>query len=381
MKSHGVEDVVEKGHYFRPSVMEQFITQVFQALGADSDVALEVARHLVRSSLSGHDSHGVIRVAHYVGQADRKELIPSARPTLAHESGVTGLIDGHTGFGHVATGFALKWALAKACEQGVAAAAIRHCTHIGRLGEYTERAAERGFICLLTVGVAGSGIGGIALYGSRRRFFGANPYSIGVPAHGRDPIVFDGSTSMIAEGKVRVARAKRTPLPPGCIIDRHGNPSTNPEDFYAGGALLHLGGEVAAHKGYGLSMLSALLSGLSMIDDPAPTLTGAPVLPDAELRGRMAGVFLVVIDPGRFGGPEQYRQMVSETVEVAKGVPPNPGVKEILVPGEPEARTRALRMVEGISLPEAAWKDLAQVAQRFGVSLPPEIPAPAGDAS
>jgi LDH2 family malate/lactate/ureidoglycolate dehydrogenase len=361
--------------------MEGFVAQVFQAMGADSDVALEVTRHLVRSSLSGHDSHGVIRVAHYVGQADRKELVPSARPTLAHESGVTGLIDGHTGFGHVATAFALEWALAKAREQGVAAAAIRHCTHIGRLGEYTERAAERGFISLLTVGVAGSGIGGIALYGSRRRFFGANPYSIGVPARGRGPIVFDGSTSMIAEGKVRVARAKRTSLPPGCIIDKDGNPSTNPEDFYAGGALLHLGGEVAAHKGFGLSMLSALLCGLSMIDDPEPTLTGAPVLPDAQMRGRMAGVFLIVVDPARFGDPDHYARMVGETVEVAKSVPPNPGVKEILVPGEPEARMRTLRMREGISLPDAAWKDLAQVAQRFGVSLPPEIPAPVGSAT
>jgi hydroxycarboxylate dehydrogenase B len=376
-----MEGSVEKAYYVEPSEMEQFITRVFRAMGADPDVALEVARHLVRSSLSGHDSHGIIRVAHYVGQADRKELIPSARPTVAHESGVTGLIDGHTGFGHVATAFALEWALAKAREQGVAVAAIRHCTHIGRLGEYTERAAERGFICLLTVGVAGSGIGGVALYGSRRRFFGANPYSIGVPARGRGPIVFDGSTSMIAEGKVRVARATRTPLPPGCIMDKDGNPSTNAEDFYAGGALLHLGGEVAAHKGFGLSMLSALLCGLSMIDDPEPTLAGAPVLPDAETRGRMAGVFLMVIDPTRFGDPDHYAQMVSETVEAAKRVPPKPGVKEILVPGEPEARARAQRMRQGISLPETAWKDLAQVAHRFGVPLPSEIPAPAGDAS
>jgi uncharacterized oxidoreductase len=367
---------VEKLHYFQPRVMEQFITQVFQGLGADADVALEVARHLVRSSLSGHDSHGIIRVAHYVGQADRKELIPSARPTLARESGVTGLIDGHAGFGHMATAFALEWALAKAREQGVALAAIRHCTHIGRLGEYTERAAERGFISLLTVGVAGSGIGGVALYGSRRRFFGANPYSIGVPARDREPIVFDGSTSMIAEGKVRVARAKRTPLPPGCIMDKEGNATTNPEDFYAGGALLHLGGEVAAHKGFGLSMLSALMSGLSMIDDPEPTLVGAPVLPDAEMRGRMAGVFLIVIEPARFGDPDHYAQMVSDTVDVAKNVAPKPGVKEILVPGEPEARARARRMREGISLPETARNDLAQVAQRFGVSLPPEIPTP-----
>ncbi len=171
------------------------------------------------------------------------------------------------------------------------------------------------------------------------------------------------------------------PLPPGCIIDKDGNPRTNPEDFYAGGALLHLGGEVAAHKGFGLSMLSALISGLSMIDDPEPTLTGAPVLPDAQPRGRMAGVLLIVNDPARFGDPDHYAEMVADTADVAKSIAPKPGVHEILVPGEPEARARTVRMREGIALPDAAWKDLMQVAHRFGVSVPPEIPAPAGSNS
>ena len=125
---------MEKTHYFMPQPMEGFITRVFQAMRADQDVAAEVARHLVRSSLSGHDSHGVIRVAHYVGQTDRGELVPSARPAIAHETETVGLIDAHRGFGHFATAFTLDWALKRARQHGLAAAAIRHCTHIGRLG-------------------------------------------------------------------------------------------------------------------------------------------------------------------------------------------------------------------------------------------------------
>jgi LDH2 family malate/lactate/ureidoglycolate dehydrogenase len=318
----------------------------------------------------------VIRLPKYVDQADRGELIPSARPTMAHETPVVGLIDAHGGFGHFATAFALDWALARAREQGAAVAAIRHCTHIGRVGEYSERAAERGFVCILTVGAAGSGVGGLALYGSRRRFFGANPWSMAVPALGHPPVMFDGSTSVIAEGKVRVARAKGTPLPPGCIIDKDGNPSTNPEDLYTGGAMLPLGGEVAGHKGYGLCMISALLGGLSMIGDPAPALVGAPTLPDSEVRGRMAGVFLLVVDPGAFGKGETYRGMVSETIEVAKTVAPAPGVAEILIPGEPEVRSRARRQREGVPLPDATWSELAAIGKRFGVPLPEPLPRP-----
>ena len=202
-------------------------------MGAPAEVASLVAPHLVRANLSGHDSHGVLRLAQYVQQADRGGLVPSATPELVSETQVIALIDARRGFGHYSTAFALNWAMAQAKEHGVATAAIRHSSHIGRLGEYTERAGERGLVAILTVGASGPGVGGMVLYGGTQRFFGANPWSISVPSD-EAPIVFDGSTSAIAEGKVRFARAKGTPLQVGCIQDKDGNPTTDPEDFYRG---------------------------------------------------------------------------------------------------------------------------------------------------
>jgi LDH2 family malate/lactate/ureidoglycolate dehydrogenase len=217
----------------------------------------------------------VLRIPQYVAQADRGELDPAARPVVLKESGVTALLDGQGGFGHFSTGVALDWAMAHAREHGLAAAAVRHSGHIGRLGEYAERAAGQGLIGVVTVGQAGPDVGVMVLHGGRQRFLGANPWAVGVPAQGRPPMIFDGSTSTIAEGKVRLARAKGVPLPPGCIIDRDGAPSTNPEDFYAGGAIVPLGGAVAGHKGYGLAMASALIGGLAMVGDADPMWRGA----------------------------------------------------------------------------------------------------------
>jgi len=145
--------------------MEQFIAQVYRAVGADQDVAAEVARHLVRSSLSGHDSHGVIRVGHYLGQIERGEIIPSARPAVIHETEVMALVDGKRGFGHFATAFTLDCALTKARQHGLAAAAIRHCNHIGRLGEYTER-PRTGVRVHPDRGCGGVGNRGPRLYGA-----------------------------------------------------------------------------------------------------------------------------------------------------------------------------------------------------------------------
>jgi uncharacterized oxidoreductase len=112
-----------------------------------------------------------------------------------------------------------------------------------------------------------------------------------------------------------------------------------------------------------------------MIDDPDPTLIGASFTPDGESRGRIAGVFLIAIDPGWFGDGERYRGMVRETVEVTKSVPPAGTCGEILMPGEPEVRTRAQREREGIVLPEATWQDLVKAGVRFGILVPDELPS------
>lgn len=349
----------------------EFVDRVFRCSGAEPDIAGEVASHLVRSNLSGHDSHGVIRVAQYVGQIDKGEIVPSARPVVLRETPSTALIDARFTFGHFSTAFALEWVLDHARQAGVAVAAVRHSCHIGRLGEYTERAAERDLVGIVTVGVGGPGVGGLALYGARQRFFGANPWSFGVPAADRSPMMFDGSSSAVAEGKVRLARAKGTLLPEGCIVDKDGNPATDPEDFYAGGALLPLGGPVAGHKGYGLAMASMLIGALAMIDDDNPSLVGAAIRQEVnDERGRAAGVFVMAIDPAFFGDAVRYRAMVSESLAAAKRMPPAAGADEVLVPGEPEVRMRAQRTRDGVPLPEATWNDLVAVAERFGLPLP-----------
>ncbi len=346
--------------------LEEFVRGIVRAMGADDEVSREVAGHLVRANLVGHDSHGVLRVPQYIRDAENGQLAPAARPTMLRELPGTALLDARRSFGHFSTLVALEWAMAHAREQGIAAVAVRHSHHIGRLGEYAERAGQRGQVALLTVGMAGPGMGLMIPHGGRRRFLGANPWAIGVPAQQQPPMVFDASTSAVAEGKVRLARAKGVSLPPGCIIDRDGTPSTNPDDFYNGGALLSFGGEVGGHKAYGLAMASALIGGLAMIGDDDPSFMGA----DAGGHGRIGGVFLVVIDPAAFGPLEDYAAQTGETLTAAKQEPPASGHAEVLLPGEPEVRTRQQRERDGIPLPEATWRDLGVASARYGVPLP-----------
>jgi uncharacterized oxidoreductase len=339
-------------------------------MGAPEDIAREVAHHLVRSNLSGHDSHGVIRIPQYFNQIQEGVLVPDARPAIVRETEVSALVDARRGFGHYSTAFALGWAMDRAPRHGLAVAAIRHSGHIGRVGEYTERAIERGLLAMTTVGASGPGVGGMVLFGGTRRFFGANPWSLGVPGTAHR-FMFDGSSSTVAEGKVRVARAEHTELPADCIQDRNGNPTRDPEAFYAGGALVPLGGQVAGHKGYGLAMGSALFGALAMIADADPTLIGASTVDRSNdgSRGRLGGVWMLLVDPGAFGEPEAFRKLVEENLVAALEVPAAAGRGRVELPGDFELRNRNSRL-EGIDLADVTWAEIRHIGEQLGVPTP-----------
>lgn len=346
-----------------------FARRVVRAMGAGPDAADEVARHLVNANLSGHDSHGVLRLTQYLGEQDRGELVPPAETRLLRDRPVAALFDAQRGFGQHSTMVSTRWVIPRAREHGLAAAAVRHSMHIGRLGEYTEQIVEHGLIGVVTVGVAGPGSGTVAPFGGSARFLGTNPWSMGVPAAGRPPLVFDAATSTIAEGKARLALAKGAQVPAGTLRDPAGQPSTDPADLYAGGTLTGLGSELAGHKGFGLSLAAALIGGVAMIDDAQPTTAGTMRPPDAW-GPRLAGVFVVAVDPSAFGDALDYQRRVAEVLDSVTNSQPLPGTPAVLVPGDPERASRERRRRDGIPVPRAIWADLAEIAARFGLEMP-----------
>jgi uncharacterized oxidoreductase len=359
---------------FAVDALTTYAHDAVQAMGASPVVAAEVARHLVRANLSGQDSHGVSRLPQYADQVDRGELRPTGMPRVIKETVATALVDAHRGFGHYAAHVALDVAADKARQAGIGAATIRHCTHVGRLGDFSERAQDRGLVVLATVGMAGPGVGGVVPHGGRERFFGANVWSIGVPGV-VDPMVFDAAMSSIAIGKVYAAKASGRELPPGCLVDRDGHPSVDPDTYLQGGAALPFGGHVAGHKGFGLGLAAALLGGLAMIDDPSPTLAGAPVVPGFSPVGRMAGVLIVAIDPEAFGGLSSYRRLVDDCLRALRATTPAPDVDAVTVPGERSRAMRAQRERFGIPIPAPTRDALAKLAERLGLSMPAPLPS------
>ncbi len=338
--------------------LEALSKRIFEAIGCPPEIAARVSAALIDANLAGHDSHGVIRIPRYVSDVRSGFVIADARPSVMRETASTTLVDGKWSFGQVSAAFATEHAIEKAKSAGIALSGVVRCNHIGRLGEYGEMASRAGVIAMvLASGFGGRGVSAVP-FGGAKPVFGTNPFAAGIPAGAEPDVLIDFATTAVAAGKIDVARAKKEPLPPGSIVDREGRPTTNPEDYYDGGALLPFGG----HKGYALSVMVEFLGRI---------LTGADAFAEGERGGPVyghSGALVVAIAADVFADSALYESTADATIHRLKAVPPAPGSLGVLLPGEPEARSRQERLASGIPLADDTWSDLLKTAEALGVS-------------
>jgi uncharacterized oxidoreductase len=352
---------------FLPDPLIRFARDCFEASAIPREEADVVARSLVDANLAGHDSHGVIRIPQYLKALADGVLKCGVSLKIQSETPAVLCCDGQWGFGQVQAHRLLDRLAPMARAVGVAAGTLKQCGHIGRLGEYGEKAAELGLVLFATVNNHGYGRA-VAPPGSASGRIGTNPLCLAAPAGRQPPVVLDIGTSVCAEGKVRVCYNKGVPVPEGWLLDAAGRPTTDPGVLYhePKGTILPLGG-TQAYKGFGLGLLLDMLAG---------GLTGAPCSrPELGPLSANAVVF-VLFDPARFAGAEHFGREVGDLSVNVRTAPPVAG-SIVLLPGDPERRERARRQVEGIALDDGTWGQLKDLACRLGVPAPsPPAPSP-----
>jgi LDH2 family malate/lactate/ureidoglycolate dehydrogenase len=342
---------------FDAQQLHRVTTAVFVAAGAPEDIALEMSDGLVEANLAGHDSHGVLRIPEYIGGIEDGRIDPRARPTVVTETRTSALVDGNWAFGQVSARFATDLAIAKAKDAKTAVISLVRCNHIGQLGRWSGRAAAQDVIALIVWGGRGGSTSpqplAMAPYGGAERAFGTNPIAIGLPGGDTPDVVVDFATAVIAEGKLRVHRAEGTDLPAGCILDKEGRPSVDPNDFYDGGVLLPFGG----HKGYALAMFIEMLCGAF---SPGDQYNG---------NGRRGSVVVWAVDACAFRSRASYTDNANFVIGRVKGMRPAQGFDEVLIPGEPEIRSKAARLKDGILISQTTWDRIIDAGRRVGVDV------------
>lgn len=324
--------------------------------GASEENARTVAKLLVNADLAGHDSHGVYRIPSYVKFIEEGKVNPTAKGVLEVDRESVGLFNGEWGFGQVVATEAMKEAIKKARNYGTSAVGIHNCGHIGRMADYCLMALEKDMIGMTMSNASGW----MAPFGGVERIFNPCPFGIGIPSGKQRPFVLDISMSVCAAGRIEVKKARgEKKLPEGWIIDKDGNPSTYIDDFFNGGSILPIGGSVA-YKGYGLAFMIDILGG---------ALTGHGCGSSADYRFGN-GVFMMAVDISRFTDIDTFKMRMDQVICRVKKSKKAPGVKEIMIPGEPESLEEERRLRDGVLVPDTVWHDISDVASRLGVTTP-----------
>jgi len=329
---------------------------LFVGAGASDEEATVIARHLVDSNLAGHDSHGIIRCSSYIQRIKDGHIIPGAPIEIEKEMGGTTHINGNWGFGYMSTEFAMDLTIEKAKKFGVAATTVYQQSHVGRLTDYPLVAAKQGMICMMTAD-SGRSNKKVAPFGGREPRVGTNPMCIAMPSNLDGPFFFDFATSAGAGGKLEIAISRGEQVPEGWLIDRDGNPTTDPKSLKAGGAILPMGG-TEGYKGFALAAMVELLSGV------LPGL-GFGIEPTGRSND---GVFISCFNVDAFRDLETYKKEVTEFAEYLTSTPPRPGFERVYYPGEPEHIKTQRQLKEGIFVEDATWEKLTKLAVEFGIA-------------
>ncbi|WP_111766012.1 Ldh family oxidoreductase [Nakamurella deserti] len=341
-----------------------FGSRVLQALDvprADADL---VSDSLVTADIWGHPSHGMLRLDWYVNRLRTGVMTPVTDPHLVVDSGAIAVMDGRAGIGQVIADRACTDAVTRAAAHGVGVVAVRNSNHFGTAAYWTRRIADAGCIGILTT----NGSPAMAPWGGKTKTVGANPWSIAAPGGSHGPVVLDIANTGVARGKIYAAEQRGEAIPSGWAIDAAGAPTTDPRAAIHGILL-----PMAGHKGYGISFMMDVLSGVLTGSSYATDVVG-PYVPD---KPSGCGHLVIALRIDGLIDRAEFDRRIDDLIATTKAVPLAAGVEEIFYPGEIENRADQRNRSSGVQLPDKTIDDLRALGDTYGIAFPHDATADA----
>ncbi len=338
--------------------LRQFAVSACSAAGLDPEKARAVAEVLLEGDLMGHDTHGLALLTPYLDALASGDMRGVGEPELVAATPVAETWDGRKLPGPWLVRRAIDKAQELAADFGMGAISIRRCHHIGALAAYGPPVAAAGRMLILTC--SDPATGSVAPWGGTKRVYTPNPLAAAWPTPA-GPVIIDVSMSNTTNGMTARKRAEGKQFDHPWLLDGHGNPTTDPNAFWAepAGTLLPLGGIEAGHKGFALGLLvealTSALAGHGRADNPT---------------GWGASVLVLVLDPARFGGTDAFMRETGWMADAVHTNPPRPGHGAPRLPGERAMQRRAEAMEKGVALHPGIPPALAKLAQRFELEAP-----------
>jgi LDH2 family malate/lactate/ureidoglycolate dehydrogenase len=162
------------------------------------------------------------------------------------------------------------------------------------------------------------------------------------------------ATTVAAYGKVKTKAQRGETMPVGWMMDRNGQPLTDPKRANEGFLL-----PIGEYKGYGLALIIGLLAG---------TLNGAAMGTDVvdfnadDTSATNTGHAIVVISIKAFGDVAEFKRKVDALAVEIRNSKRLPGVDRIWLPGEQSYAKRLDRLERGVPLPAPLVATLRELA-------------------
>ena len=346
----------------------QFTEDIFKAINCSAEEAKMAAKVLLSADLRGIDSHGVARLSGYVRLWEAKRI--NARPNLkvVHETPSTAVLDADGALGLVSGPAAMKLAIQKAQTVGTGWVAVKNSNHFGIAGYHAMQALPHNMIGLAMTNASPL----VAPTFATERMLGTNPIAVAVPAGEEPPFVADFATTTAANGKLEILQRKQMPTPTGWVQNASGGESLDPNELKNGGALLPLGSDIerGSHKGYCLGSIvdifSGVLSGANYGPWVPPFVAFLPLAPN--LVGEGIGHFFGAMRVDAFRPADEFKTNMDTWIRRFRSAKTVEGREKVLIPGDPERETEALRAKEGIPLLGPVVEDLQQLAEKLSVT-------------
>ena len=345
-------------------VLQSLVADIFAAAGCSEAESQRIAQHLMASDLAGHPSHGVVRVRNYVDWLGAGAVVADQEVSVVSENETLVVLDGGYGFGQTVGEQAVDIGLEKAAATGVSVVGLRNSGHLGRIADWADRACDAGYVSIHFVNVSAGGL--VAPFGGRERRFGTNPIAIGIPQADRPPILIDFATSVVAEGKAKVAMNGGAPVPDNALIGPDGAVSgdtsvlygevpegKNPDPRKGAGALRAMGEQ----KGSALALACELLAGV---------LTGSATSGTEPFSNGMLSIYL---SPDHFAATS-FAAQATEFADYVRSSAPADAGQDVKIPGDIERAKAAEQEENGVNLAEGTWADLEVAGRSVGVSMP-----------
>ncbi len=344
------------------SQLQSFCCDALIRTGLNADDADTVAEALVTADSMGVFTHGTKLLSGYIHRLSGGGYRATPDVRIPREGPGWAIVDGDNGLGQVGGVFAMRTAIDKAKQTGIAYVGLKNTGHIGAAGYYAWFAAQQGLVGI----VLGNDTPSVAAPGSRGPVLGSNPIAFAIPIPGADPILLDIATSAVAGGKVYAAHQRGEAIPSTWLIDRQGQPTTDGSLYPHHAALAPMAG----HKGYGFALLAEVLAGV-LTGGAITTQIGSWMFDDPAQPSKHNAAF-IALDVAMIAPPDEFQTRMQSLAEELRSAPPAEGVTQVFLPGDLEHRRLNSSRETGIPLPPDVVEKLLLVAEQTGIPWPPD---------